>query len=221
MFFLLGKVLIFRKVVRLFVSPIYMSNTPQVSFRPLMPQDEKRLIELYKALSSESRFYRFQTHTEHLDEATIQAYARRFAHVDYRHDYAIAACIAEHQKEAIVGVARYMRPSEKVKSAEFAIVVRDDWHGKGLGSALMTRLCVYAHSQGICRLLGTFIGHNEGIVRLLVRLVPSDFLKIKIQDGEGHVCIHLKDEWLQPYRKKIREDELLPPSLRNHEQDSD
>ncbi|NIK74838.1 acetyltransferase [Thermonema lapsum] len=197
-----------------------MSNTPQVFFRPLMPHDENRLIALYQALSPESRFYRFQTHTEHLDESTIQEYAHRFAHIDYRHDYALAACIKQQAQEEIIGVARYMRPSEKVTTAEFAIVVRDDWHGKGVGSALMLRLCVYAYKQGVCRLYGTFVGHNEGIVRLLVRLVPQDHLKIKIEDGEGHVCIHLKKAWLLPYSKKIGEGELLPPSHHNYEQDS-
>ncbi|WP_038032154.1 GNAT family N-acetyltransferase [Thermonema rossianum] len=198
-----------------------MNGTPPVVFRPLMPDDAERLLKLYEGLSAESRFYRFQTYTEHLDESTLRAYAQQFAQVNYQHDFALAACLRQQAEEEIIGVARYMRPSEKVKSAEFAIVVRDDWQGKGLGHALMLRLCIHAHAQGICRLYGTFIGHNEGIVRLLVRLVPSDFLKIKIEDGEGHVCIHLKDEWLLPYRKKIREDELLPPSLRDHEQDSD
>lgn len=190
-----------------------MPDQPSIYFRQLMPNDSQKLVELYERLSAESRFYRFQANTEYLDQATIKQYAQQFALVDYPKDYALAACYQDQQQqEQIIGVARYMRHTIASTKAEFAIVVQDDWQGKGVGSQLMRQLCQTAYHMRIDSLQGSFIAHNEGIIKLLVGIVPSQYLDFNITEGEGNVCIRLRAEWIEPHRISSQ---TPPPSSSN------
>ena len=80
--------------------------------------------------------------------------------------------IAEHDaaelaqdKERQIGVARYVKESTS-GDAEFAIVLSDDWQGRGLGTKLLASLLVAAKSQGVQRLIGMTLSDNDGMLAL-------------------------------------------------------
>ena len=50
--------------------------------------------------------------------------------------------------------------------AEFAIVLSDDWQGRGLGPRLLASLVVAAKSHGVRRLAGTTLSVNSGMLAL-------------------------------------------------------
>ncbi len=52
------------------------------------------------------------------------------------------------------------------QTAEFAIIVRDDMSGKGLGSLLMRRLIAYARVRGVRELVADVLPDNQRMLTL-------------------------------------------------------
>ncbi|HEY6780234.1 MAG TPA: GNAT family N-acetyltransferase, partial [Thermoleophilaceae bacterium] len=83
------------------------------------------------------------------------------------------ALVAEYPGEPVrrlIAVARYVRLPEDPLAAEAAIVVGDDWQGRGLGSLLAEQLAEHARAHGIRRFVATMASDNEPAHRLLQRL---------------------------------------------------
>jgi len=70
--------------------------------------------------------------------------------------------------ERFVGVARYIANPDG-ESAEFAIVLADDWQGRGVGRGLMERLAASARRRGFVRLSGTVLRANHAMLRFVER----------------------------------------------------
>ena len=64
--------------------------------------------------------------------------------------------------------------------AEFAIIVRSDLKGQGLGSMLMRKLIDYCRNRGTHELVGEALSHNVGVLQLVRKLgfevapIPGD-----------------------------------------------
>jgi acetyltransferase len=68
-----------------------------------------------------------------------------------------------------VGVCRYVRlPDER--ACEFAIVVADDWQGRGLGRRMMQRLIDIARSRGLAEMIGWVLAENAGMLHMMSTL---------------------------------------------------
>ncbi len=137
--------------------------------RPIRIDDTPQLVEFYRALSPEARRRRFHTNVEHLSEGRVWQMARELSSVDNQTEGgAIIALHGEH----IVGVARVARPEGEPTSdeAEVAVVVRDDFQGRGVGSALMRRLVRLARRMEIETLVATMDADNTPVIKLFRRL---------------------------------------------------
>jgi acetyltransferase len=77
--------------------------------------------------------------------------AERLSHIDYDRELALIA-LAGDAEEAL-GVARFSADADR-SSAEYAIAIRSDWKGRGLGHLLMSRLIEIARHRGIGKLVG-------------------------------------------------------------------
>jgi GNAT superfamily N-acetyltransferase len=73
---------------------------------------------------------------------------RYFTDVDHHDHEALGALNADGRG---VGIARYIRDAGDPHAAEITITIIDDWHGRGLGTGLLTRLSARARarSEGI------------------------------------------------------------------------
>ena len=67
-------------------------------------------------------------------------------------------------------MARYVKEESSPSDAEFAIVLSDDWQGRGLGTRLLVSLLVAAKSHGVRRLVGTTMSENRGMLALARKL---------------------------------------------------
>jgi acetyltransferase len=72
--------------------------------------------------------------------------------------------------ERQIGVARYVKDSPASGDAEFAIVLSDDWQGRGLGTKLLASLLVAAKSRGVRRMSATTLTVNNGMLALARKL---------------------------------------------------
>jgi acetyltransferase len=96
----------------------------------------------------------------------------RFTQVDYDREIALVAVAPDRDApdgEAIVGVARYVANPDR-ESAEYAIVVADRWHGRGVASRLMKTLVACARKRGLRRLVGAVLRANHNMLRFVQKL---------------------------------------------------
>lgn len=139
-----------------------------VELRPIRPEDAALEQRFVAGLSDESRYFRF---FYRLHELTPQMLAR-FTQVDYDREMALVALApdaASPDAHRFIGVARYIANPDG-ESAEFAIVTADDWHGRGVGHALMTRLIACARKRGLARLSGAVLRANHDMLRFTASL---------------------------------------------------
>jgi protein lysine acetyltransferase len=70
----------------------------------------------------------------------------------------------------LIAVARFVRLADDPQTAEVAIVVPDDWHGRGLGSLLVKELAAHARRCGVRRFTATMGSDNVAAHRLMEKL---------------------------------------------------
>jgi GNAT superfamily N-acetyltransferase len=142
------------------ISTITLRDGAQVRVRPIRPDDEPRLVDLYERLSQDTRYQRFFSVMQRLPPD----WAHFLANVDYKRRFALV--VEQPTDEALIAVGRY-EPSDEAGVAELAVVVQDGWQGKGVGSVLMDGLLREAASHGITRFRAYVLGQNRRMLRLL------------------------------------------------------
>ena len=136
-----------------------------VLVRPIRPGDEELVQFFVRSLSPRSRYQRFHGSIKELDSRTL----RCATHVDYHRHFALVAVTLDGEAETEIGAARYVMRSDDA-SAEFALVVADNWQRRGLGQRLLERLMAFAAKQGVRRFESQVLADNEAILLLSARL---------------------------------------------------
>lgn len=114
------------------VQRLTLGDGTAVTIRPIRPEDEGLERDVVRNLSEESRYYRFRETVRELPPWMLSHFAR----VDYDRHLALIAVSERDGHEIQIGVARYVAGGDGER-CEFAIVIADDWQGKGLGTRLM------------------------------------------------------------------------------------
>jgi RimJ/RimL family protein N-acetyltransferase/nucleotide-binding universal stress UspA family protein len=144
-----------------------------VIIRPIAPADRELLVRGFDHLSKRSRYLRFQSPLSALSEPQL-AYLTDVDHHDHE---ALLALDAE--TEEIVGVARFVRVNDGV--AECAVVVADDWQGRGVATELLDRLVSRARQEGVDRFTALVLAENAEALRLLERLGDTEQRRVGSQ----------------------------------------
>jgi acetyltransferase len=121
-----------------------MTDGTEVLLRPIRPEDEPMEHEMLSTLSEKTlreRFFQAIKHITH--EMHI-----RFCNIDYDREMAIVAELREGEKKRIIGIGRLIIEPDG-KAAEFAVVVHDDFHGKGLGYKLVDMMIGIAQEKAL------------------------------------------------------------------------
>jgi acetyltransferase len=136
-----------------------------VTIRPIKPEDVRMENEFVKALSPESRYMRFMNTIREVSPSQMV----RLTQIDYDREMAFVATIDVEGAELEVGVSRYAT-SPDGESCEFAIVVADNWQGKGLARRLMGVLIDTARSNGLKYMHGDFLSENGRMLAFVASL---------------------------------------------------
>jgi acetyltransferase len=138
--------------------------TEEYRIRPIHPEDGEHERKFIDGLSARSLYERTmggrRTPSPHRIEALV--------HVNYKDCMAFVATVGSGGTERFIGIARYVR--EPDRGCEFAIVVADEWQGRGVGTALMNTLIAYARAQSISTLDGVMLATNSRMVALARRM---------------------------------------------------
>ncbi|MCX8522226.1 MAG: bifunctional acetate--CoA ligase family protein/GNAT family N-acetyltransferase [Rhodoferax sp.] len=167
--------------------PLYSGGGNDGGFytiRPIHPDDSHMLQQLVSELSPESRYFRFVSSMAELPAALLA----RFTLIDYDREMALVAvireCVAQNdgaftETERLLGVSRYVTNPDQT-SCEFALVVADDYKGKGIGSRLMESIMEVARDKGLADMEGLVLANNTGMLKLMrglgfqVKAFPED-----------------------------------------------
>jgi acetyltransferase len=129
----------------------------EIHLRPLRGEDETLLEDLAAHMSREDLRLRFFAAVRGLSHAV----AARLSHIDYDRAMALLA-----EKDGVaLGVARFFAEEDR-RRAEYAIAVRSDWKGHGLGYLLMTRLIAVAQEWRIGELAGHVLRENRPMLAM-------------------------------------------------------
>jgi acetyltransferase len=136
-------------------------NGTIVQVRPLRPEDEPLLHDLAFHMSPEDLRLRFFTPVRGLTHAV----AARLTQIDYDREMAL---LAQHGG-MVLGIAHFFADPDRQR-AEYAIAVRTDWKGRGIGYLLMTRLIDIARQCGIGELVGEVLRDNRPMLEMCAAL---------------------------------------------------
>jgi acetyltransferase len=92
--------------------------------------------DLLSSCSTESLRFRFS----YLFKQTTHEMASRYCFIDYDREMGIVAEVEEHGERKLIGVGRLVADVNH-EVAEYAVIVVDRWHGRGIGG-LLTDYCL-------------------------------------------------------------------------------
>jgi acetyltransferase len=132
-----------------------------VTFRPIRPEDEPKIARFHNTLSDRSVYLRY-FHQLPLSTRVSHERLTRVCFIDYDREMVL---VAESTDGEIVAVGRLTRVSD-LTDAEFALLVSDAWHARGLGTELLRRLVDFARREGIRRIVGDILSENRAMIEI-------------------------------------------------------
>jgi RimJ/RimL family protein N-acetyltransferase len=131
----------------------------RIFVRPIRPDDEFLFRDLLAHVSREDLRLRF---FDSIREFSHQFIAK-LTELDFERAMALAA-IDEASSEMLGVVWLYFDPIQR--TGEYAILLRSDLKGRGLGWALMQLIMEYARSEGLSRLCGQVLQENSVMLKM-------------------------------------------------------
>jgi acetyltransferase len=128
-----------------------------LNIRPILPEDEPMLHDLAAHMTPEDLRLRFFTAVRGLTHAV----AARLSQLDYDRELAMLA----ESDGAVLGVVHFFADPDN-RRAEYAIAVRSDWQGRGVGYLLMNRIVDIARQRGIGELMGEVLRENAPMLQM-------------------------------------------------------
>ena len=144
--------------------------------RPIRPADVSLYAAFFARTTPEDMRMRFLTPRRHFSHEALV----RLTQLDYDRDIAF---VALDQAGELCGVSRLAGDPDR-ESAEYAVLVRSDLSGHGIGSALMDILIEYARAEGLKRLSGYVLAENTRMLEFIRRM---DFRIRSIAEEPGVV----------------------------------
>ncbi len=131
--------------------------------RPIRPEDAEALQATVAASSPEDIRMRFFSSLKRLPDML----AKRLTQIDY--DREMAFVVDDPGNPALAGIVRLSLDPDKLRG-EYAVVVRTDLKGRGLGWALMNEIIAYARSVKVTQIFGDVLAENDRMLKMCDKL---------------------------------------------------
>ncbi len=155
--------------------------------RPIRPEDEAAHKAFDQSLSKEDRYRRFFGELPQFNHEQLA----KMTQIDYDREMAFIVSQERNGEAVTLGVSRVVMDPD-LQQAEFAIVVRSDSQGLGLGRMLMEAAVDYCRRQKVAVLEGVTLWENSGMIELARKLgftIRRDF-----EEGTIHMTLPLVAE---------------------------
>jgi acetyltransferase len=159
------------------ISDIEVGCVGRVRLRPIRPEDKALYQTFFCNVTAEDRRLRFFGAGQKLEGS----FFAQLTQIDYAREMAFVAI--SRDSGALLGVVRLVVDSS-YERGEFAILVRSDLKGRGLGWCLMEHVIKYARSEKLHEVQGLALAGNTRILQM------SRELGFSVSIDPGDVAIH-------------------------------
>lgn len=142
---------------------ITLKNGKGVFVRPVRPEDEHLYPEFFAQVSRDDIRLRFFSAIKELTHPFIA----RLTQLDYAR--AMAFIAIEETTGKMLGVVR-LHTDADFASSEYAVLVRSDLKGLGLGWMLMEMIIEYGRAEGVRAIRGQVLNQNKPMLEMCKRL---------------------------------------------------
>jgi RimJ/RimL family protein N-acetyltransferase len=155
-----------------------------IVIRRASPEDKALYFDFLRDVSAEDLRLRFFAHIGELTAAE----ADKLGHLDYSHEIVFVAL--DEQTGHMLGLVR-LKDELDQQTAEFAILVRSQLKGHGLGWLLMQRVIDYAREKSLRRIYGDVLAENASMLQMSAEL---GFHAEDIGSGLKRVVLNLRKQ---------------------------
>jgi len=156
---------------------LVMKDGWRVFVRPIRPEDEPLIHEFLRHVTSQDLRLRFFAP---MKEFTHE-FVARLTQLDYARAMAFVAF--DEPTNEMVGVVR-IHSDSIYETGEYAILLRSDLKGRGLGWALMQLIIEYAKSEGLKAISGDVLQENT----VMLEMCRSLGFEVKADPVEHDIC---------------------------------
>ncbi len=116
-----------------YMEEVTLENGVPALIRPIRPEDEPLIFNLFKTVSEETIVFRFNQRLSDMPHEMLA----RYCQLDYERELAFVALVKESpDRERIIADVRMLKMPD-LETAELAILVADEWQGHGIGTMLI------------------------------------------------------------------------------------
>jgi acetyltransferase len=167
-----------------------MKDGSAIVIRPIRPEDEPLMVNFHETLSDRSVYQRY-LHMLKLSQRVAHERLTRICFIDYDREMAL---VAETRDPAtgeprIIAVGR-LKKTHGTNEAEFALIISDEYQGRGLGTELLRRLLDVARNEKLARVTGDVLPDNFVMQRVcekagfeLKRSPEDPVVKVSVELG--------------------------------------
>lgn len=144
-----------------YIEPIQLADNSIIQLRPVHPIDGNQSDIFRKKMSAKSMYDRFLGYIPKNTDKLV----KQLTDIDYSREMAIVAVLQDGNPKEIVAVSRIVSDNEG--KAEFAIIVADEWHGKGLGKIMTDYMIKIAADMEFEAIYAFVFSENEAMLNIL------------------------------------------------------
>jgi acetyltransferase len=146
-----------------------MKDGTQVTIRPIRPEDEPLMIDFHGRLSDRSVYLRYFQPLK-LTQRTAHERLTRICFIDYDREMALVAELKRPDGSGEVLAVGRLSKLHGTEEAEIAVLVRDEYQHRGLGTEIVSRLLQIARDEKLKYVASTMLGVNREMRAICKRL---------------------------------------------------
>jgi RimJ/RimL family protein N-acetyltransferase len=165
-----------------------LKNGIRVTVRAIRADDKQAILESFKELDADTLYRLFFAPKQDLSDREL----RQLTEVDFDRTVALVITLSFAGREKIIGGGRYIafKDAEDIDSAEFAMIVEEDYQGLGMGKLIFKHLITIARARDINKFEAEVLPANERMLNLLRKTgLPMSMVT---RDESVYVSIDLK-----------------------------
>ena len=140
---------------------VTLKDGREILIRPILPEDEPYHANFIHNVSREDLYKRFFSHVGEFDHEALA----NLTQIDFDREMAFVAVEQTQSSYSILGVSRAILASDNI-SSDFAVLIRSDQQGKGLGKLLMKKIIKYCQQKQVPQLSGVTMPNNSGMINM-------------------------------------------------------